>query len=265
MRMDGCLPNRSGNTTASDTAAANEDYSDTYSYDLNGNQITDAHTGAGGTVGTMTNTYNGDDQLTTSVVNGATTQYDYDPNGSQIDVKVNGVITTMYTYDVRNKMVGFSGSAGSATYVYDDAGNRVQETTGAATTYYLTDTQNPTGYVQPIEQRSSPTVLPSLTYLIGDRVFGQAAGGGTINYFLIDGHGSTIALVNPAATATHTIIATYAYTAYGDALNFTPATAGTVFLFGGDALYDPISGLYMHGDGTARYQWFLLYANGWRW
>jgi hypothetical protein len=33
-------------------------------------------------------------------------------------------------------------------------------------------------------------------------------------------------------------------------LNFTPSSAGTVFLFGGDAVYDPVSGLYMNGDGT---------------
>jgi hypothetical protein len=38
-------------------------YSDSYSFDLNGNIVTDVHTGAGGTVGTTTNTYNGDGQL----------------------------------------------------------------------------------------------------------------------------------------------------------------------------------------------------------
>jgi hypothetical protein len=34
------------------------------------------------------------------------------------------------------------------TYYYDDAENRVQETTGGATTFYLTDTVNPTGWLR---------------------------------------------------------------------------------------------------------------------
>ena len=44
--------------------------------------------------------------------------------------------------------------------------------------------------------------------------------------------------------------ATLAYTAYGTALNFDPAASAALYFFGGDAVYDPISGLYMHGDGT---------------
>jgi uncharacterized delta-60 repeat protein len=89
-----------------------------------------------------------------------------------------------YTYDVRNKMVGFSSTTGTASYVYDDAGNRVQETTGGTTSFYLTDTANPTGYAQPIEvwTNTSNTISSATlntTYLIGDRVFGQANSGGT--------------------------------------------------------------------------------------
>ena len=129
-----------------------------------------------GTVGTTTNTYNGDDQLTDAVVaGGSTTHSDYDPNGSQIDVTVNGTVTATYSYDVRNKMVGYSSGTTGAIYVYDDAGNRVAETTGGVTTYYLTDTQNPTGYAQPVEEhQGSAATAPTETYLIGDRVFGEA-------------------------------------------------------------------------------------------
>jgi hypothetical protein len=257
----GTLGTADAPTDASE-AAAQDGYADHYQFDLNGNRITDVHTGGGSGifVGTTTDTYDGDDQLKTSVAGSTTTTYDYDANGSQTDSEVNGVVATTYGYDVRNKMVSATAAGGadtangqtaapggqSATYVYDDAGDRVAETTGGVTTYYLTDTQNPTGYGQPIEQRTSPTGAPTVTYLIGDRVLGQVDAGGTPTYILTDGHGSTAALTTAAGAVT----AAYAYTAYGDALGFTLASAGTVYLFGGDAVYDPASGLYLHGDGT---------------
>ena len=86
-----------------------------------------------------------------------------------------------------------------------------------------------------------------MTYLIGDNVFGQVNSSGTASYFVIDGHGSTRALVS----STGSVTATFNYFAYGNPLgSWGLNTAGTIFLFGGDAVYDPASGLYMNGDGT---------------
>jgi uncharacterized protein RhaS with RHS repeats len=66
-----------------------------------------------------------------------------------------------YTYDVRNKMVQYAVSGVvQATYAYNDAGERVSETVGGVTTYYLADTQNPTGYDQPIEAKSAVAGTP---------------------------------------------------------------------------------------------------------
>jgi YD repeat-containing protein len=228
--------------------ASSDDYSDSYTFDLNGNIITDTHTGiVGGTAGMTTNTYNGNDELTTSTVNGVVTVTTFDNNGSEVAVTVGGTITTAYSYDVRNMMIGYSGSNGSATYIYDDAEHRVQETTGGITTYYLTDVQNPTGYSQAIEEhQGSASTAPSRTYLIGDHVFGQVNSGGAISYLVIDGHGSTQQITNASGSVT----AALAYTAYGNALNFNPMAIGGAYFFGGGAIYDPISGLYMHGDGV---------------
>jgi YD repeat-containing protein len=126
--------------------AAVDDYSDTYTFDLNGNQRTNTHTGPGnGASATTTNTYNGDDQLTDAVVTGgASTHYDYDPNGSRIDSKVNGTITTTYTYDVRNRMATAttSGVTSTTTYTYDQNGNEtsVQSAQGTGETiHYVYD------------------------------------------------------------------------------------------------------------------------------
>jgi len=75
--------------------------------------------------------------------------------------------------------------------IIHDAGNRVSETIGGVTTLYLTDTQNPTGYDQPLEAKNSATGKLVMTYLLGDRVFGQADATGAVTYLLAKRHGST--------------------------------------------------------------------------
>ena len=237
------------------SSASGENYSDVYTFDLGNNRMSKAHTGPGGGANdTITFAYNGDDELLTqtSTLSGTTTNT-YDLNGSLATSSAGGV-TTAYTYDARNKMVGYSSGSVVASYVYDDAGNRVRETINGVTTLYLTDTQNPTRYAQPIEQKSSPTATPSMTYFLGDRVYGQADGSGTVIYLLADGHGSTQQLTN----ATGSVTAAFRYDAFGAALNFTPSAAGTAFLFGGDAIYDPASGTYFHGDGVRQTLGFLF-------
>jgi YD repeat-containing protein len=240
--------NATSSSTADGATVANMDYSDAYTFDLDGNRLTDKKTGTGdGPAGETDYAYNRDDQLMNTGSGGVVnTTYTYDPNGSQTSMNASGTVTT-YTFDVRNKMVGYQSGTNTASYIYDDAGNRVQETTNGTATFYLTDTQNPTGYVQPIEQRSSQTAAPSMTYMVADRVFGQVnASSGITSYLLTDGHGSTIALTSSAGAPS----AVYTYSAYGTALNFNAPSAGMVFLFGGDAAYDPVTGQYLHGDGT---------------
>lgn len=163
--------------------------------------------------------------------------------------------STIYNYDVRNKMVGFSDGTNTASYVYDDAGNRVAETVtsgGTSTTsFYLTDEDNPTGYAQPLEVWTSSDdnrldATLQATYILGDRILAQVDSSGNVSYLLTDGHGSTQQMTDASGNVT----ATFSYDAFGTALNFDASSAPTVFLFGGDAVYDPTSGLYMHGNGV---------------
>ncbi len=223
---------------------SSDEYSDAYTYDLDNNRMQQVHTGpAGGADETITYYYNGDDELTsqTSSISGTTTNV-YDANGSLTSSTIGGQTTT-YTYDVRNKMVGYSDGTNSAMYVYDDDDDRVSETVNGVTTLYLTDTQNPTGYDQPLEATTSSS---RITYILSDRILGQVNSSGTVTYLLVDGHGSTQQLTS----ASGAITAAFRYDAFGTALDFTPATAGTDFLFGGDAVYDSVSGLYLHGNGV---------------
>jgi hypothetical protein len=45
------------------------------------------------------------------------------------------------------------------------------------------------------------------------------------------------------------VTATFNYDAFGGAIGFTPSSSTPIFLFGGDAVFDYVSGLYMNGDG----------------
>jgi YD repeat-containing protein len=251
------------------TIQTGDNYTDSYTYDLDGNQLTDDHTGpGGGPTSTTTNVYNNNDELTSSTVavsGGSTTitTNSYDTNGSLIysaSTVGSSTTTLTYGYDLRNKMNSYSVNGTlDASYVYDDAGNRVQETTGGVTSFYLTDTQNPTGYAQPIEtwtvtaNGSLANASLAMTYLIGNTVLGQVAGPiGTTpapTYFLTDRHGSVRATAS--SSTTNNITATFNYSAFGGAIGFTPsAQSAPIFLFGGDAVFDAVSGLYMNGDGT---------------
>jgi len=233
--------------TLTSTSNPGLDYTDIFKYDLVGNRLTSAHTGPGnGADENITNTYNGDDELTKEVSTlSGETDLEYDANGS-LTSQTNGSNVTIYGYDVRNKMISADVNGVTATYVYDDAGNRIAETSGGVTTFYLTDDANPTGYAQPIEQKASAAAAPTVTYVIGDRVLGQANASGAVSYLLTDGHGSTRALTNSAGAVTQT----FNYTAFGSAAGFTPSASTPIYLFGGDAVFDDASGLYMNGDGT---------------
>lgn len=112
-----------------------------------------------------------------------TTTNGYDANGSLTSSTDDG-FTTTYTYDVRNKLVGYDGGDDVAGYVYDDSGNRVAETSSGpyidgGTTLYLTDPQSPTRYAQLIEEKSSATAAPSMTYIAkGVALSGALSGAG---------------------------------------------------------------------------------------
>ncbi len=194
-------------------------------------------------------TYNDDNQLaqTTDNVSGTTT-YTYDANGSQtktVTVPISGSATTnTYTYDLRNRMVGFTGGGNTASYVYDDAGNRVEQTTNGTNKYFVIDANNPSGYPKPIEIKSSPSAAPLITYLIGDQVIGQVNSGGTARYLAIDGVGATRALITSAGS----VVITFSDDAFKNAVNYNPAAAGT-FWMQDDAMFDGISGLSFHGSG----------------
>jgi hypothetical protein len=125
------------------------------------------------------------------------------------------------------------------------------------TTYYLIDSNNPTGYAKPIEQWTSTTgnrstATLSMSYVIGDRVLAQVNGSGAVSYLLIDGQYNTRALTNSSGVVT----ATFNYSDFGDVLGATYTAANpppTMYLFQ-QTMFDAPSGLNIFGDGVREVQ-----------
>jgi YD repeat-containing protein len=207
----------------------------TFAYDLVGNRTQENISGGSGVNGglTINYTYNSDDQLTDEkeIQHGGSTVYEtiygYDNNGSLIgSVRTgSGAITDSYVYDVRNRMASATIGGVTTTYLYRDDGIRVSETSGSNTTTYLIDDNNPTGYAQTIEEHVNGSSTPSVTYFLGDTVYGQA-NGTTILDLVRDGHGNTRLVVS----STGTVLATYNYDAWSNPDGFTFASALTTHL-----------------------------------
>jgi RHS repeat-associated protein len=214
--------------------------------------------------------YNRDDHLfSTTDVNGSTTTvttYTYDPNGSTISksVSINGgtASVTQYGYDVRSRLVvldpngddtrdsttgALTANTGDTTYVTDDDGDRVSQTTNGQTTQYLVDKQNPTGYSQVIEEKTPGSSAPNVSYAIGNDVIAQAKGTSTpaLQFLLYDGHGSTRELLGangvPIFEANSTTVYAHVdYDAFGNGVGSSSlnAFAGYVSLLYSGEQYD---------------------------
>jgi RHS repeat-associated protein len=211
-------------------------YTDTYSYDLVGNRL--SKTDVVGTTTTVTSDiFNNNDQLTseTGTVNGSSswsTSYGYDANGSQTTVTRTGTgaETDTYGYDLQHRLnyanitrteQGQSVGIVVNSYLYDDAGYRdsgsvtvtVAGTPTTTNTNYLTDTNNPTGYTQVLEEHTTGTA-PSMSYIIGLGVVAQTNASGATSYLMPDAQGSTRQLTDASANIT----ARFAFDAWGNLL-----------------------------------------------
>ncbi len=234
-------------------------YSIHYTYDLDGNLISETTTSASGTE-TTTSTYDVDDRLLgTSSSSGTSTSDGYDANGSLIETDANGQPTATYSYDLQDRLVeanvlttNFESQAVAtrSDYTYDPAGNRtgVQTTIAVAGTvqsttqqFFLNDYSNPTGYAQILEVRDSAGI-PQITYIWGSQIIAQVTANGRFRYFSSDALGSTRLLTD----GTGQITDRFDYTAYGDTIGFDPHTAATTILFAGQQ-YDSTTGLYDMG------------------
>jgi RHS repeat-associated protein len=101
-----------------------------YGYDAVGNRT--SLTINGGTP--IANTYNAANELTAS----GSDSYSYDENGNLLSKTVNSV-TTDYTWDALNRMVGLDDGMMTASYAYNGDGLRVASTVSSVTTDFTWD------------------------------------------------------------------------------------------------------------------------------
>jgi RHS repeat-associated protein len=176
-------------------------------------------------------TYDQDDRLSTE---------SYDANGN---TTVSGSRT--FAYDFANRLKSMTNGSVTATLVYDGDGNRVAKTVGGVTTRYLVDELNPTGYAQVVEELVGTAVQRTYTYGI-QRISQNRLVSGTEapSFYGYDGGGSVRTLTDSSGT----VIDTYDFDAWGNAVNTTGSTPN-VYLYRGEQ-YDPDLGLY---DLRARY------------
>ncbi len=211
-------------TIASDPTAINGAVN--YTYDPVGNRTQISSTLAPIPAGTLN--YDANDRFTVGDT--------YDANGNTTS---SGGIADVY--DFENHLV----QQGGVAIVYDGDGNRVSKTVAGATTTYLVDTENPTGYAQVLTESTFQTGIIPYVYgleLISERrpISGPIAN----RYFVYDGHGSVRALTDSTGAVTDT----YDYDAFGNLIHSTGSTPNN-FLYSGEQ-FDPDLGLYYN---RARY------------
>jgi len=157
-----------------------------------------------------------------------TTAYAYNANGSTTSKSVNGSVAETYTWDRRGRMTSAAVGGVATNYKYDAVNNRTQKQTGATTTRYIIDAQNPTGYAKAIEERNA-TGAPTKSYVLGlDIIAEQDGASAAVEYLVQDARGFTRILAAPTGLANANQLLDM--DAFGNALNYTNATAGTEWI-----------------------------------
>jgi len=189
-----------------------------YSYDAVGNRLSKTDSG-----GTFISTYDDNDRILTSV----DTTYTYDDNGNTLTTDEDGFLTE-YFYNSENQLIQAFTDQGEVQYQYDADGLRTWKMFNGTITDYLVDKNRP--YAQVLEEFQDDVLSVSYTY--GDDLLTQNRNG-SVSYYLYDGHGSTVGLVDSSAVVTDS----YLYDAFGNLLSQTGDTPND-YLYTGEQ-FDP--------------------------
>ncbi|MBX3420679.1 MAG: RHS repeat-associated core domain-containing protein [Pirellulaceae bacterium] len=260
-----------------------------YSYDANDRLKSEMYTG--------TQTTQEEPQVTTTT-NTSQTIYAYNKTQQTSKTKVEGTITTTQTfsYNRQGLMASVITDTSDQTtlkrvdYSYDTGGHRVgtaeyealvsapESWTLTATTRYLTDVQNPTGYSQVLQETHYSGGAPSkkIIYTVGHDQISQATY--TLDtsglqslasnlFFGTDGHGSVRALYDLAgavATVGTSLPQQFDYDAYGNLLGWNNLQPATTYLYNSESFdfrigqqylrarwYDPRTGRFNQLDPLA--------------
>jgi RHS repeat-associated protein len=191
----------------------------TYEYDRNGNRtkIGGSFARTGIPQGMGSTAYNAANHQTT--FGDKTLTYDNNGNLTSI-VDANG--TTLYTWNVRNRLVGITGPSVNATFVYDGLGRREKKTINGNLTEFLFDKLNP------IQETAGAIITANtLSGLKVDELFIRTDAAGTKN-ILTDALGNIIRL----SDSTGAVQTEYTYEPFGNT-TATGVTNSNPFQFTG--------------------------------
>ncbi len=192
-----------------------------YGLDPVGNRLSQTSSLSGISSGTFT--YNVDDRLSTET---------YDNNGNTLGT---GGGTLVYDFENRLKSM----NNGAVTVLYDGDGNRAAKTVNGATTRYLVDDLNPTGYAQVIDEITNGVVTRTYTYGLQRVDENQLISGvWAPSFYVYDGLGTVRQLTDAAGTVTDT----YGYDGWGNLVDTSGGTSN-LYLYRGEQ-YDPDLKLY---------------------
>jgi YD repeat-containing protein len=169
----------------------------------------------------------------------ATYAYDLDGNMTAKIEKITGD-TTVYTYDIENKLVQVQKPGLVARYGYDAMGRRMGKTVNGVSTHYRYDREDLI-----LQMNGSDSIVANYTFGPGiDNPLTMNRGGQNY-YYVKDGLGSVTALTDNNGTVVHE----YHYAVFGKLLAETGDSVESFFLYTGREL-DREAGLYFY---RARY------------
>jgi fibro-slime domain-containing protein/RHS repeat-associated protein len=194
-----------------------------YIYDAVGNRLSRNDSGEGSTL----YTYDDNDRLLTSTLNGTVTTYTYDNNGNTTSKATDGTTIT-YQWNADNRLISADTNGDGAIDVvnrYDENGIRVSQTVNGEETRFLIDANR--DYAQVLEEYTSSGVI-RVSYVYGNDLISQNRGGEQ-SFYHVDGLGSTMALSDQIGL----IIDKYVYDSFG--LTFRKnGDINNLYLFAGE-------------------------------
>jgi YD repeat-containing protein len=195
------------------TAVPNTDETVAYTYDNNGNRLTQKTTINGAVTQSLTYSYGSANQLIQIVNQAGTLQasYVYDPAGNRIE-KITPAGNTYYAYNELNLLTTVVTPTDYILYTYNGAGQRVsQNVDGVLTSYVVDPTQSTYQVIQERNGADISTSAITVGHVYGADRLGNNPASGTSQFYLPDRIGSAMLITDPNGN----IITSNSYDAFG--------------------------------------------------
>ena len=210
-----------------------------YAYDRDGNRVTKQ-------VGSTTTSYvyAATDQLVSQTIGATTKTFTYDAYGNLTQSADAASAYTSYTYDLADRRISLTPSAGSAaTYGLDALGRTLSRTVGA-----VTDSYSFVGSSETVWQIANGTTTTTAAIDAGGSRTAVSVGA-TTNYVLFDLHGSLVGAENPSKVITEA----YRYDAYGELVASVPTTPSLAWRYQGQLDLSPDLANPVYENGARDY------------